>query len=186
MATPITWRSVSGFEGVYEVSSGGDVRSLARLRKGHGTYAINDRVMHGFHTPGGYRLVRLYIPGEHGKWLDRAVHRLVASAFLESGNGRRCVNHKNGIKTDNRVDNLEWVTPSENMQHAFRTGLKVAVYGESHGMAKLTASSVLEIRRQLALGHTQEHIARAFGISRGTVRDINIGKTWTYLHSKSS
>lgn len=111
------WAEIPGWEGRYEVSNDGLVRSWAgkhgNLLKPHLLKPKKDRY--------GYLVVCL-----RDRKAERTeyptVHRLVAMAFLEEINKPQ-VNHKNGIKTDNRVENLEWVTNSENIQHAFSMGL---------------------------------------------------------------
>ena len=84
------------------------------------------------------------------------------------------INHINGIKTDNRIENLEAVTHSENCLHKYRIGLARAD-GENNGRAKLTAVDVSEI---LALSLPTRQIASMFGVSRRTIRDIKTGKNW--------
>lgn len=107
--TEETWKPVKDFEGLYFVSSLGRVLSKRTIRK---PTLINS----------GYLKVSLK---KDGKEYPRTVHRLVAIAFLENPINCKKVNHINGIKTDNRVCNLEWVTPSQNKIHALTTGLKV-------------------------------------------------------------
>ena len=94
-------------EGDYQVSNSGRMKSLK-----HG----KERFLKPVQTPGGYQQVCLY----NGKAKRDLVHRLVARAFIPNPENKRTVNHKNGIKTDNRVDNLEWATYSENCLHASR------------------------------------------------------------------
>lgn len=108
------WKDIEGFEGIYQISDKGNVKSLNYRRTGKemvlkpGTY-------------GGYFMVNLYI---NGKSKGYKIHQLVCKTFLENINYKPCINHKNGIKTDNRLDNLEWVTYSENSQHSYDTGLQ--------------------------------------------------------------
>ena len=91
------------------------------------------------------------------------------------------VNHKNGIKSDNRLANLEYVTPSENIAHAVRTGLWRAAFGESHGNAKLTEADVRLILTELATGTSQADLFRRFGVSRDAISRIALGKTWRHI-----
>lgn len=118
------WRSVSGFEGLYEVSSRGRVRSLPRIikDKNGNDHTVIGRILKPQDTDNGYLTVTLckdltpYV---------RLVHRLVAAEFCFGKDERRnVVNHINGVKTDNRFENLEWCTTQENLLHAVRTGLK--------------------------------------------------------------
>ena len=111
------WRPVVGFEGYYEISSFGRLRSLGRLivessgkrRKHRGKIISLHANKHGYYTR------NLYVDG---KITAVQIHRLVATAFIPNPGKLPQVNHKNGIKTDNRVDNLEWVSRSENALHA--------------------------------------------------------------------
>jgi hypothetical protein len=105
--TPETWKQI-GVAPTYEVSDLGRVR--------HGALVLRP----GPHL-GGYHLVKLYTGG---RWRNWTIHRLVATAFLGDGDGRH-VNHINGVKSDNRVCNLEWCTPSENTAHALDNHLMV-------------------------------------------------------------
>ena len=113
------WKAVPGFEGRYEVSSIGRVRSVSRSEvtsAGRSRYFAG-KVLKPQKARNGYLLVSL---GRRHKHV--LVHRLVASAFLPADPVRTEVNHKNLIKTDNRVTNLEWTTKSENLRHAYGNG----------------------------------------------------------------
>lgn len=120
------WLPVKGYEGLYEVSDLGRIRSVPRvidrryMGKTDARQSYGGRVLIAYPNSHGYLHVGLW---SKNKRQARIVHRLVAEAFL-SGPSERTVNHKNGIKTDNRAANLEWATYSENHLHAVNTGLR--------------------------------------------------------------
>lgn len=108
---------VSGYEGLYTVDREGNFWSWPRKGvPGHSLRAKKQYV-----NPKGYLQVQL---SKAGKQATLKSHRLVATAFVENLEKKPHINHKNGIKTDNRAENLEWCTISENLKHAFKLGLK--------------------------------------------------------------
>ena len=118
------WKPVVGFESVYEVSDAGEVRCINQP----------DKYRKVSTSRTGYQFVRLYTP--EGERKNKFVHRLVADAFIPNPNQKTQVNHKDGNKSNNRVDNLEWVTPAENIKHAFvslgRTSPQKGVTGKQN------------------------------------------------------
>ena len=111
------WKKIEGYEGFYEVSSDGQVRSMDRVDSAD--RKLKGRTLKMRQAPNGYLFVHLCINGIKA---GKSVHRLVAEAF--HGDSDKWVNHINGDKLDNRAENLEWMTPSENAQHAWDTGLQ--------------------------------------------------------------
>lgn len=107
------------------------------------------------------------------------VHRLVMEAFTRKSNS--FVNHKNGIKTDNRFLNLEWCTKSQNTLHSFSIGLQVSKKGEEVYCSKLKDSTIIKIRQLYCLGATQVEIAELFGIKQGDVSNIVLKKSWRHV-----
>ncbi len=108
-----------------------------------------------------------------------AVHRLVAEAFIPNPEGKRTVNHKNGIRHDNWVGNLEWNTYSENLQHSVDTGLNHR--GSKKVNAKLTEESVRDIRQQIAGGARNSEIAKIYRVHEATINQIRNGNTWKHV-----
>lgn len=102
------WKPIKDFPD-YEVSSFGNVKTNKR-----------NKILAGTKSK-GYHAVHMY--GKEGKKTVN-VHRLVATAFIKNPLGKSCINHKNGIKDDNRVENLEWASHSDNLNHAYKTGLR--------------------------------------------------------------
>lgn len=130
----------------YEVSNFGNVKSKERkiphnYNKG-AFQTVRERILRPCINKHGYLSLVLRNDNK-GKTHD--IHRLVALAFKDKIDGKNHVNHINGIKTDNRADNLEWCTRSENELHAHRTGLKVSLKGEKHKDARLKEADVLDI-----------------------------------------
>lgn len=110
-----------------------------------------------------------------------SVHRVIAKAFIKDFDKDLQVNHKNGIKGDNRVINLEICTNSDNMKHAIENGL-VNNRRSKNGMAKLTEAQVLRIKELLKEGVLfQKTIADAFGVHQSTISDIKRQKYWRDL-----
>lgn len=119
------WKSVKNYEGLYEVSTLGRVRSIGKsfLMNNHGTMCmvkIQPKILEQRYHTAGYLLVNI---NKHKNQKTVRVHRLVAETFLPNPENKPFVNHKNGKKDDNRLDNLEWTTPSENNKHAYISGL---------------------------------------------------------------
>jgi hypothetical protein len=106
-------------------------------------------------------------------------HRLVALAFIDNPINKKTVNHKNGIKTDNRVENLEWCTNEENMKHAIETGLKDQK-GIKHHKCKLTEEEVLEIRK-IGFSQTRTSLSKKYGVSRNNILGIIRGNFWKHI-----
>ena len=114
------WKDITGYEGLYQVSSLGRVKSLERFKLDGRRCA--ERIMKPSADLGGYLSCELCNDGRGKRFL---IHRLVAEAFLQNPDNKREVNHINGIKSDNSIENLEWSTSSENTIHAYRHGLEV-------------------------------------------------------------
>lgn len=115
-----------------------------------------------------------------GKKIMFNTHRLVLEAFTSNPLNLPQVNHINGIKTDNRVENLEWCEASFNQKHAYRLGLSLPNNGEKHGMHKLTDKEVQEIR-ELKTIMSGIDIAKKFNISRSRVSEICNNKAWKHI-----
>ena len=163
------WRPIPGFDG-FSASSLGRIRD-ARFKKEECRPLYPDRA--------GYRRVNLNQPGATKQ--GQQVHRLVAMAFLgEPGPGQIQVNHINSDPSDNRAENLEWATRSENMRHAYRFG-KACNKGERNSNSKLTDGQVLSVFTRRSMGESAESIAADLGVTKTTVGDILIGKTWRHL-----
>lgn len=112
------WRDIPGFEGLYQASRNGKIRRLtAKVFHPRQNTEItrNGHVMKSYTTSDGYQALMLC---KDGKKKRARVHRLVAMAFIPNPEAKPCINHKNGDKSDNRVDNLEWCTYRENSRHA--------------------------------------------------------------------
>ena len=103
-------------------------------------------------------------------------HRLVALAFIQNSENKPQINHKNGNPSDNRVENLEWCTKSENTQHAYTTGLLKDKKGENNGRAKLTIIQVNEIRNNVNLKNKE--LAIKYNIHQSYVSSIKNGNVW--------
>ena len=158
------WKDIPNYEGVYQVSNLGRVKSLKFGR---------DKILKPQEDGGGYMQVGLWKEGGVKKL---KVHRLVMHLFIGASDLQ--VNHKNGIKTDNCLENLEYCTGSQNVQHAFDIGLSSK--GEKHYASKLTRACAERIK----YGHqgmTQQEIAKIYGVNKQQVYSIRSGKTWKHI-----
>lgn len=106
------------------------------------------------------------------------IHRLVAQTFLQKDELRNFVNHKDGNKLNNNLDNLEWVTRSENDIHAYKNDLRKSKKGEKHHNSKLKEVEVKEIKNLLEKGYNCTYISKIYKVSRKTISDIKNKKTW--------
>lgn len=164
------WKNVDGYNGCYQISSTGCVKSVQRTAiDGR---VVKERILKPCIAGKGYKTVCLR---KEGKTTRVYVHRLVCAAFVKNPKQLSVVNHKNGDKLDNDYRNLEWVSYSENNKHAYENNLKPS--GEGFYSAKLTNKDVLEIRAN-GKYTTYQNIADKYGVSRSTIRDVLVGRTW--------
>lgn len=110
----------------------------------------------------------------------RKVHRVVCETFLPYDKHRPDVNHINGIKNDNRLANLEWSNDSENISHAFRTGLKTHV-GENNTRNKIPSVYIPIIREAIHLGMNPKVIAKYFSVHKNTIYQIKYNENWSHV-----
>lgn len=115
------WADIPGYEGYYQINIIGEIRSLSKLRTaGKKRLFYPMRLLKPTPTKNGYSIVSIWKDGQ----MKRChIHRLLAETFIPNPHNKDQVNHINGVKSDNRIENLEWVTQSENTIHAFKTGL---------------------------------------------------------------
>ena len=170
------WKPIVGFEGLYEVSNMGQVRSLTRIssfrdRSGRmNERVIKGRIMRPQPQKSGYLHVGL---SKGGIVTQYRVHRLVAAAFVDNPEGLYEVNHIDEDKTNNRADNLEWCDHKYNNNYGSKPKR-----GSRNPMAKLTNEDVEEIRYRRASGEMLKTIAADFGISINHVCNLAQGKRW--------
>ena len=171
------FKDIEGYEGLYQVSNLGRVKSLDRIinRSNGSKMTIIGRILIPHFDGAGYLFVHL---SKNNKGTPKNIHRLVGIVFIPNPNNKATINHINGDKLDNRSENLEWLTNKENSDHAFDLGL----YGK--GMtrynAKLSDSDVELIRYGLK-DLSQSQIAERFGIAQAGVSKIRLGKIWKHV-----
>jgi hypothetical protein len=181
------WRAVIGFDGLYEVSDTGVVRRVVSCNTTPAGHVMDQELAYN-----GYLRLRLWDKTRKHQ-VKRSVHRVVAEAFLGLCTNGYQVNHKNGVKIDNRAENLEWCTPSQNQQHLCRTlGFRPTIppprYGEDNNKTILTEQDVRqivslcdEVDRNGYPVRTQRSVAKLFGVSYTAVNCILYGRTWKHL-----
>lgn len=175
-----TWKPVIGYEGIYEISNTGLVKSLSRNKHcGHEMskpQITKERILTIRTDRLGYTRVKL---SKNGVSKLLYLHRLIAKAFIENPKSSKEVNHIDGDKSNNEISNLEWCTRSENLKHAFKNGLKRAKKGEENNKAKLNVTEVKEIRKLYNTGkYTQVNIAKTFNVTSATISGIVNFNTW--------
>lgn len=155
------WQDIKDFKG-FQVSS------LGRIKNPNG------RFLHGSDKDGYVRVCMNY--------KLKRIHRLVAEAFILNPENKPEINHKDGNKKNNRVDNLEWSTRKENMSHATKTGLHSVGFGESSPRSILTKDRVSYIRQSFIPRHSefgQSALGRKFGVSTSCIWRVVHGDNWS-------
>lgn len=174
------WRDVKNYKGYYQVSNLGNVKSLDRFIKGGGSQnkrKIKGRVLNKSTKRNGYDQVRL---SKEGVVKDFLVHRLVSDAFIEKVENKYHVNHINGIKTDNRVSNLEWCDAFDNMKHAEENNL-VNNKGVNSPLSVYTEDQIKHVKKLLKNNVRTKDIVKLTGVGRTTVYRVSKVLQWVEL-----
>ena len=167
------WKSVIGYDGTYQVSDTGLVR---RVRK-HGDLKTT-RLLKPYKNQRGYTKVELF---KLGKGQEFFVHCLVMHAFVGQIPSGLQINHKDGVKFNNNLNNLEYVTPKQNMRHSFDVLGRKGVCGERCFSAKLDNQKVVEIKISLSEDTKISELARKYDVSKTAIRSIKNGITWKHI-----
>jgi len=155
------WKDIPGYEGLYQASNYGNIKSFKRRGQ------PKDRIRKPMMLTNGYRNIDL---SKHNKRSLQKISRLVATSFIPNPENKLCVNHKDGNKLNDKLDNIEWCTHSENQKHAYKLGLKKKV-------AKLNEFQVRVIRKIDDMTNTE--IAKIFNVKQPAISQIKNYKRWT-------
>ncbi|MEX0596564.1 MAG: HNH endonuclease [Candidatus Paceibacterota bacterium] len=171
------WKKIPEFN-LYEASDQGFIKTFNWKNKGI------ERIMKPSLDGSGY--LRTMLLGDDKKFYTIKVHRIIGITFIDNPENKPQINHKNCIKTDNRVSNLEWVTLSENQIHAYKQNRR-SMRGECNSCATLTDREVFEIRANYEFGKkckkgiTKKQIAEKYNTSFNVIKRIVQNKTWKHL-----
>ena len=163
------WRDIVDYENKYQVSNFARVKSFCKGKVKLLKLDVDNK---------GYLRVGLY---KNGKQKMCLVHILVAKAFIPNPDNKPCVNHIDGNKQNNSIENLEWVTSSENIVHAYELGLIKVKFGCEHHIAKLTAEQVREIRRDCIPRNSEfsfRAFAKKFNVSDEVISNVYYRRTY--------
>lgn len=169
------WKAIPGYEGYYEASNLGRIRSVARryVNSRGAERRVVERILSPCTTRNGYCLVTLF---REKRRCYQLVHRLVATTFVPNPDGRSEVNHKNGDKADNCVNNLEWCTTSENLKHRYqKLGCRPCDGGMSKPVRCIETGEVFSSGRAAArsVGCAQSHVSASVNNPRRGWRGLH-------------
>jgi hypothetical protein len=167
------WKDIKGYEGIYMISSLGRVKSLEKKSKNHSGFfkTLKEKTLKTHISKTGYYVVDLKLNCYRKTF---KIHRLLAIHFLEKPDGKDFVNHKNGIKIDNNLSNLEWCTIKENNLHAVKTGLRNDL-GVNNKNSKLSVEDVFYIRNS---NLKVSDLAIKFDMNQSTIYKLKRGVTY--------
>jgi hypothetical protein len=172
------WKSIESYEGIYEISNLGRVKSLERYRKGkkNKDTIVKEKILkNGIRA--GYLCVELNKSGDAKKF---NIHRLLAIHFIPNPNNLPIVEHLNDIKLDIRLENLIWSTYKSNNNRAISNGNNKGCIGELQGRSVLTEKDIFIIRK-IGKSKTQKEIAETYNVSRSNISAILRRKSWSHI-----
>lgn len=175
------WNDVPEYEGVYKSSNLGRVKSLNRIvfTKNGVSKRIKEKILK-LGLCEGYKVITL---SKNNETIKTGVHRVIALTFIPNPENKPCVNHINGIKDDNRVENLEWCTYAENERHSWDVLHKKRPVGVLSNSCKLTEQKVLAIRRLHKINpkYNRKIISEKLGLHPVSLNDIHRRKSWKHI-----
>lgn len=175
------YKAIPNYEGFYEISNFQNVKSLERVinRNNGQKVRLKEKILKPAIGGRGYLSVVLC---NEERQRTECIHILMAKTFIENPENKKEVNHINAITTDNRIENLEWVTHRENMVHAKKLGLIEYKKGQDHYSSKLTDIDVIKIKSILKdKTHSHLEISKMFNVDKSQISRINSGKTWNHI-----
>lgn len=173
------WVDIPNFESYYQINQLGQVRSKERIvsrKVGKDYIRPSKKLTPTLKKTNGYYVINFTI---NGKSKQQYIHRLLALTFLDNPNNYQFINHKNGIKTDNSLKNLEWCTNKQNCIHASKNNL--IPKGQNKYNSKLKDYQVRIIKKRLKNGESCANICKDFNVSNKVISEIKKGKNWKHI-----
>lgn len=174
------WKEIDGYDGFYEVSNRGRIRSYKCQGPGN-KKAETPTLLTLKKEKYGYRRITLF---DRGKRTIHLIHRLVGEAFVPNPDGKPQINHLDSDPSNNNAENLEWSTQSENIQYAFDKGRKKPNRGSEVVGSKLTKSDVLNIRKvanENGRFYGRSKLADKYNVTENCIMQVVTGRTWSHI-----